>query len=134
MFPSLAAAMSLQLCPTLCDPIDGHPPGSSVPGTLQARRLEWLPFPSPLPNICSRKTKISCGSLHCSRHFIAVVWNQTQKYLHDQPVKEKQTQRDEEASGSVSHIWQVNARGEMSTQGVDPRTQVYNQTQSTGPF
>ena len=36
-----AAAKSLQLCPTLCDPIDGSPPGSPVPGTLQARTLEW---------------------------------------------------------------------------------------------
>ena len=36
-----AAAESLQLCPTLCDPIDGSPPGSPVPGILQARTLEW---------------------------------------------------------------------------------------------
>ena len=35
-----AAAKSLQLCPTLCDPIDASPPGSSVPGILQARTLE----------------------------------------------------------------------------------------------
>ena len=35
-----AAAKSLQLCPTLCDPIDGSPPGSAVPGILQARTLE----------------------------------------------------------------------------------------------
>ena len=35
-----AAAASLQSCPTLCDPIDGSPPGSSVPGILQARTLE----------------------------------------------------------------------------------------------
>ena len=37
-----AAAKSLQSCPTLCDPIDGSPPGSSVPGILQARVLEWV--------------------------------------------------------------------------------------------
>ena len=36
-----AAAKSLQSCPTLCDPIDGSPPGSTVPGILQARTLEW---------------------------------------------------------------------------------------------
>ena len=35
------AAKSLQSCPTLCDPIDSSPPGSSVPGILQARTLEW---------------------------------------------------------------------------------------------
>ena len=37
-----AAAKSLQSCPTLCDPIDGSPPGSLVPGILQARILEWV--------------------------------------------------------------------------------------------
>ena len=39
---SAAAAKSLQSCPTLCDPIDGSPPGSPVPGILQARTLEWV--------------------------------------------------------------------------------------------
>ena len=38
----LFAAKLLQSCPTLCDPIDGSPPGSSVPGILQARILEWV--------------------------------------------------------------------------------------------
>ena len=37
-----AAAKSLQSCPTLCNPIDGSPPGSAVPGILQARTLEWV--------------------------------------------------------------------------------------------
>ena len=37
-----AAAKLLQSCPTLCDPIDGSPPGSTVPGILQARTLEWV--------------------------------------------------------------------------------------------
>ena len=39
---SAAAAKSLQSCPTLCDPIDGSPPGFPVPGILQARTLEWV--------------------------------------------------------------------------------------------
>ena len=39
---SLSAAKSLQSCPTLCDPIDGSPPGSALPGILQARTLEWV--------------------------------------------------------------------------------------------
>ena len=53
-----AASKSLQSCPTLCDHIDGSPPGSPVPGILQARTVEWkkkkkeqesgLPFPSPM--------------------------------------------------------------------------------------
>ena len=39
---AVAAAKSLQSCPTLCDPTDGSPPGSPVPGILQARTLEWV--------------------------------------------------------------------------------------------
>ena len=41
-YPAAAAAKSLQSCPTLCDPIDGSPPGSATPGILQARTLEWV--------------------------------------------------------------------------------------------
>ena len=37
-----APAKSLQSCPTLCDPIGGSPPGSPIPGILQARTLEWV--------------------------------------------------------------------------------------------
>ena len=42
IYTAAAAAESLQLCPTLCDPIDGSPPGCPVPGILQARTLEWV--------------------------------------------------------------------------------------------
>ena len=42
LFAAATAAKSLQLCPTLCDPIDSSPPGSSVSGLLQARTLEWV--------------------------------------------------------------------------------------------
>ena len=42
MFVSVCYAKSLQSCPTLCDPIDGSPPGSPIPGILQARTLEWV--------------------------------------------------------------------------------------------
>ena len=42
VYAAAAAAKSLQSCPTLCDPIDGSPPGSAVPGILQARTLEWV--------------------------------------------------------------------------------------------
>ena len=47
-FFAAAAAKSLQLCPTLGDPIDGSPPGSPVPEILQVKTLGGLPFPSPL--------------------------------------------------------------------------------------
>ena len=41
-YRTAAAAKLLQSCPTLCDPIDGSPPGSPTPGILQARTLEWV--------------------------------------------------------------------------------------------
>ena len=54
--------LSLQLCPTLCDPIDGSPPGSSVPGILQARTLEWVAIS--FSNACSHaKLLQSCPTL-----------------------------------------------------------------------
>ena len=56
-----------QLCPTLCDPMDCSPPGSSVYGILQARRLELVPFPSPRdlsdPGIESRSPALQADSL-----------------------------------------------------------------------
>ena len=54
-FPS-PAAKSLQSCPTLCNPIDGSPPGSPVPGTLQARTLEWVAIS--FSNACKWKVKV----------------------------------------------------------------------------
>ena len=45
--PAAAAAKSLQVCPTLCDPIDGSPPGSLFPGILQQEHWSGLPFPFP---------------------------------------------------------------------------------------
>ena len=51
-----AAAKSLQLCPTLCDPIDGSPPASAVPGILQARTLEWVAIS--FSNAWKRKVKV----------------------------------------------------------------------------
>ena len=51
-----AAAKSLQSCPTLCDPIDGSPPGSLVPGILQARTLEWVAIS--FSNAGKRKVKV----------------------------------------------------------------------------
>ena len=58
-----AAAKSLQSCPTLCNPIDGSPPGSPVPGILQARTLEWvaISFSS------AWKWKVKVKSLSCVR-------------------------------------------------------------------
>ena len=49
----ITAAKSLQSCPTLCDPIDGSPLGSAVPGILQARTLEWVAIDSEVAQSCS---------------------------------------------------------------------------------
>ena len=51
-----AAAKSLQSCPTLCDPIDGNAPGSSIPGILQARVLEWGAIAHALPPLSVEQT------------------------------------------------------------------------------
>ena len=56
LWSAAAAAKSLQLCPTLCDPIDGSPPGSPVPGILQARTLEWAAIS--LPSAWKWKVKV----------------------------------------------------------------------------
>ena len=64
-----AAAKSLQLCPTLCDPIDGSPPASTVPGILQARTLEWVDIS--FSN--ARKWKVKVKSLSCVQ-LLATPW------------------------------------------------------------
>ena len=64
MLTNAAAAKSRQSCPTLCDPIDGSPPGSAVPGILQARTLEWVAIS--FSNAWKWKVKVkslSCGWL-----------------------------------------------------------------------
>ena len=66
MVNSLAAATAklLQLCPTVCDPIDGSPPGSPIPGILQARTLEWVAIS--FSNVWKWKVKVkwlSCVQL-----------------------------------------------------------------------
>ena len=64
-----AAAKSLQSCPTLCDPIDGSPPGAAVPGILQARTLEWVAIS--FSNAWKWKVKVK--SLSCIQ-LLATPW------------------------------------------------------------
>ena len=59
-----AAAKSLQSCPTLCDPIDGSPSGSTVPGILQARTLEWVAIS--FSNACKLKVIVMMGTSRLS--------------------------------------------------------------------
>ena len=63
---STAAAKSPQSCPTLCDPIDGSPPGSPIPGILQARTLEWVAIS--FSNVWKWKVKVE--SLSSVRLFV----------------------------------------------------------------
>ena len=60
MFAAAAAAKLLQSCLTLCDPIDSSPPGSPVPGILQARTLEWVAIS--FSNAWKWKVKVKCLS------------------------------------------------------------------------
>ena len=60
---SAAAAKSLQSCLTLCDPIDGSPSGSAVPGILQARTMEWRNNPSVCQNYVKSEVTQSCPIL-----------------------------------------------------------------------
>ena len=64
-----AAAKSLQLCPTLCNPIDGSPPGSPIPGILQGRTLEWVSIS--FSNTWKWKVKVK--SLSCVQ-LLATPW------------------------------------------------------------
>ena len=66
---AVAAAKSLQSCPTLCDPTDGSPPGSPVPGILQARTLEW----GAISFFSAWKWKVKVKSLSCVRP-LATPW------------------------------------------------------------
>ena len=69
LLPAAAAAKSLQSCPTLCDPTDGSPLGSSVPGILQARILEWVAIS--FSNAWKWKVKVK--SLSCA-WLLATPW------------------------------------------------------------
>ena len=63
MLSPAAAAKSLQLCPSLCDPVDGSPPGPAIPGILQARTLEWVAISFSY----TWKWKVKVKSLSCVR-------------------------------------------------------------------
>ena len=61
LFLKKCSAQLLQSCPTLCDPIDRSPPGYSVPGILQARKLEWEAIPFSRGSFQPRgRTQVSC--------------------------------------------------------------------------
>ena len=79
MVYAAAAAKSLQSCPTLCDPIDGSPPGFPVPGILQVRTLEWVAISFSNTPVQNKKLKKKycaltvCGAL--SGHKLSQMWS-----------------------------------------------------------
>ena len=81
-----AAAKLLQVCPILCDPIDGSPPGSSVPGILQARVLEWGAIT--FFEIQCNPYQIMNGIFHRTRTKNFTIRMETQKTLNSQSSKE----------------------------------------------
>ena len=104
-----ATAKSLQSCPTLCDPIDGSPPGSPVPGILQARTLEWVAIS--LSNVWKWKVKVNDdGDYLSNRHGQLMYWALSLDMLIINPhnnhflfYKEAEVHRDQAAvSKSVS--------------------------------
>ena len=77
--PAAAAAKSFQLCPTLCDPIDGSPLGSSVPGIIQARILEWVAISFSSPQISDTSHQVLqhpvWGTVHTNHsHRTMLIW------------------------------------------------------------
>ena len=65
-----AAAKSLQSCPTLCDPRDGSPPGSSVPGILQARTLEWVAIVVPISEMQNQGLEMQIVQDHLQSEYL----------------------------------------------------------------
>ena len=82
-----AAAKSLQSCPTLCDPIDGSPPGSAIPGILQAKHWSGLPFPF----LCADVYQMSISSPARYPEFYRLRYLTATQYLHLHIQKESET-------------------------------------------
>ena len=76
-----AAAKSLQSCPTLCDPIDSSPPGSPVPGILQARIQQWLKSWYQIPSLDIKFTYHSFGKICLLLYFAFCIFVQIYVYV-----------------------------------------------------
>ena len=100
--PAAATAKSLQLCPTVCDPTDGSPPGSSVPEILQARTLEWVAI------AFSEKNTYIC-LIYYAKDFDCVHHRKLWKILQEMGISDHLTcllrnlYADEEAAARTGH-------------------------------
>ena len=92
-----AAAKSLQSCPTLCDPIDGSPPGSPVPGIFQARTLEWVAIS--FSNAWKWKVKVK--SLSCVR-----LWATPWTAAHQAPLSVGFSRQEDWSGLQLPSPWQ----------------------------
>ena len=99
-------AKSLQLCPTLCDPMDCSPPGSSVHGILQARILEWVAMPSSKgssqPGHCTCHLSVSCISI-----FLIPGWSNVQLKLRSPALRSGGTAITATRRAFVTAAWQT---------------------------
>ena len=93
MSAAAAAAQSLQSCPSLCDPTDGSPPGSPIPGILQARTLEWVSISfSNCPLVWTFRMPVSL----CSKAFklgFSSMW--TEKFQMYSQIYKRQRKQDQ---------------------------------------
>ena len=108
-----AAAKSLQLCSTLCDPIDGSPPGSPVPGILQARTVEWVAIS--FSNAWKWKVKVK---LFSRVRLLAIPWTAA----HQAPPPSMGFSRQEYWCGLLAHKYKITnsdpiSRGHKDLQG-----------------
>ena len=95
-----AAAKSLQLCPTLCNPIDGSPPGSPFPGILQARTLEWVAVS--FSNAWKWKGKVK---LLCHIRLLATPWTAAYQSPLSMGFSRQKYWRKNIPQHNKSHIW-----------------------------
>ena len=118
----LAATKSLQSCPTLCDPIDGSPPGSPVPGILQARTLEWVAI-SFSRNKHFKKKKNRSGCFKTDQLRLISYWSSP--LITVNPGKSKQSLKNSDKwkkeDGLAQHPWRGGTAGRQG--GLCPHTQ-----------
>ena len=134
-----AAAKSLQSCPTLCNPIDGNPPGSSVPGILQARILEWVAISYSNAWNCKVKVK-SCLTLldpmECSLpgpsvhgifqarilEWVAITFSKCYAYIQWNTDSESESHSMEFSRPEYWSGWSFPSAGDLPNPGIEPRS------------
>ena len=102
---SAAAAKSLQSCPTMCESRDSSPPGSLVPGILQARTLEWA---VPLKHTRSGSYKVCCLNVSSDGYRYFLKWGCTKCFLNNCLIDGGNAARERKLFQLVEAIFQPN--------------------------